>query len=135
MLKPTISWDAKLSPETKLMVPFKDFLSPTKQHALSTTNNGSLWQPGLSSACSPPVTLQRRNYITNGAIQESHELRSQVCRVAFWGHCKFFKMSLSAVHKMSIVAAILRKSLTCMYGNSTSEYFTLNPPTIHNYFA
>ena len=28
MLKPTISWDAKLSPETKLMVPFKDFLSP-----------------------------------------------------------------------------------------------------------
>ena len=28
ILKPTISWDAKLSPETKLMVPFKDFLSP-----------------------------------------------------------------------------------------------------------
>ena len=93
------------------------------------------WQPGLSSACSPPGTLQRRNYITNGAIQESHELRSHVCRVAFWGHCKFFKMSLSAVHKMYIVAAILRKALTCMYGNSTSEYFTLNPPTIHNYFA
>ena len=28
ILKPTISWDAKLSPETKLMVPFKDFFSP-----------------------------------------------------------------------------------------------------------
>ena len=112
-------------------------LDELEQHALSTTKktNGSLWQPGLSSACSPPVTLQRRNYITNGAIQESHELRSHVCRVAFWGHCKFFKMSLSAVHKMYIVAAILRKALTCMYGNSTSEYFTLNPPTIHNYFA
>ena len=106
-------------------------LDELEQHALSTTKktNGSLWQPGLSSACSPPVTLQRRNYITNGAIQESHELRSHVCRVAFWG------MSLSAVHKMYIVAAILRKALTCMYGNSTSEYFTLNPPTIHNYFA
>ena len=28
ILKPPISWDAKLSPETKLMVPLKDFLSP-----------------------------------------------------------------------------------------------------------
>ena len=36
---------------------------------------------------------------------------------------------------MYIVAAFLQKALTCMYGNSTSEYFTLNPPTIHNYFA
>ena len=36
---------------------------------------------------------------------------------------------------MYIVAAILRNALTCMYGNLTSEYFALDPPTIHDYFA
>ena len=45
------------------------------------------------------------------------------------------KISLSAVGKMYIVAAILRNALTCMYINSTSEYFALNPLTIHGYVA
>lgn len=48
---------------------------------------------------------------------------------------KNLKNSISAVGKMYIVAAILRNALTCMYGNSTSEYFALDPPTIHDYFA
>ena len=53
--------------------------------------NGSIWRPGLSSACSPPGTLQRCwNYTTDGAIQQSHEFRSHVCRVAFREHCKLF---------------------------------------------
>ena len=53
--------------------------------------NASLWWLGLSSACSPPGILQRsRNYTTNGAIQQSHEFRSHVCRVAFRVHCKLF---------------------------------------------
>ena len=45
------------------------------------------------------------------------------------------KISLSIVGKMYIVAAILRNALNCMYGNLTSEYFALDPPTIHDYFA
>ena len=48
---------------------------------------------------------------------------------------KNLKISLSIVGKMYIVAAILRNALTCMYGNLTSEYFALDPPTIHDYFA
>lgn len=48
---------------------------------------------------------------------------------------KNLKNSISAVGKMYIVAAILRNALTCMYGNSTSEYFALDPPAIHDYFA
>ena len=36
---------------------------------------------------------------------------------------------------MHIVAAILRNALTCMYINSTLEYFALNPLTIHGYVA
>ena len=43
---------------------------------------------------------------------------------------KNLKISLSASGKMYIGAAILRNALTCMYGNSTSEYFALSTPTI-----
>ena len=39
------------------------------------------------------------------------------------------------VGKIYIVAATLRNALTCMYGNSTSEYFALHPSTIHDHFA
>ena len=42
---------------------------------------------------------------------------------------------LSAVGKMYIVCAILRNALTCMYTNSTSQYFPLDPPTIEDYFS
>lgn len=48
---------------------------------------------------------------------------------------KNLKISISADGKLYIVAAILRNALTCMYGNLTSEYFALDPPTIHDYFA
>ena len=47
---------------------------------------------------------------------------------------KNLKLSLSAVAKMYVVCAILRNALTCMYTNSTSEYFGLNPRTIEEYF-
>lgn len=48
---------------------------------------------------------------------------------------KNLKISISADGKMYIVAAILRNALTCMYGNLTSKYFALDPPTFHDYFA
>ena len=48
---------------------------------------------------------------------------------------KNLKVSLSAVGKMYVVCAILRNALTCMYTNSTSEYFALDPPTIEGYFS
>ena len=48
---------------------------------------------------------------------------------------KNLKLSLSAVGKMYIVCAILRNALTCMYTNSTSEYFALDRPTIEDYFS
>lgn len=48
---------------------------------------------------------------------------------------KNLKISISVDGKMYIVAAILRNALTCMYGNLTSKYFALDPPTFHDYFA
>ncbi|XP_028411159.1 uncharacterized protein LOC114533765 [Dendronephthya gigantea] len=48
---------------------------------------------------------------------------------------KNLKIGLSCVGKMYIVCAILRNALTCLYGNQTSEYFGLSPPTLQEYFG
>ena len=61
-------------------------------------------------------------------------------------HCKLFKLKfldftknlkpcLSSVGKIYIVCALLRYSLTCLYGNNTSEFFRCNPPDLFTYFA
>ncbi|XP_067016499.1 uncharacterized protein [Acropora muricata] len=48
---------------------------------------------------------------------------------------KNLKISLSAVGKIYITCAILRNALTCMYSNSTSEFFDLDPPSVYDYFT
>ena len=45
------------------------------------------------------------------------------------------KISLSAVGKMYIVCAILRIAMTCLYGNYTSDFFDIDPPSLQEYFA
>ena len=47
---------------------------------------------------------------------------------------KNLKIQLSQVAKMYIVSAILRNALTCLYKNTTSKFFELDPPTIQEYF-
>ena len=48
---------------------------------------------------------------------------------------KDLKLDLSPIGKMYIVCALLRNSLTCLYGNTTSEFFQLDPPSLEDYFA
>ena len=48
---------------------------------------------------------------------------------------KNLKTGLSSIGKMYIVCALLRNALTCLYGNTTSEFFELDPPTLEEYFA
>ena len=47
----------------------------------------------------------------------------------------FKKVGLSSVGKMYIVSALLRNALTCLYGNSTSEFFDVQPTSLEDYFA
>ena len=47
---------------------------------------------------------------------------------------KNLKVRLSQVGKMYIVCAILQNALTCLYGNSTSQFFDLDPPCLEDYF-
>lgn len=45
------------------------------------------------------------------------------------------KLGLSAIGKQYIVAAHFRNILTCPYGNTTSTFFQLDPPTVQDYLA
>ena len=44
-----------------------------------------------------------------------------------------FKKNLKLVK--CTVCALLRNAMTCLYGNSTSEFFGIDPPTLQEYFA
>lgn len=48
---------------------------------------------------------------------------------------KNLKLGLSSIGKMYIVSAFLQNALTCLYGNNTSTFFDLDPPTLEEYFS
>ena len=48
---------------------------------------------------------------------------------------KNLKLGLSAIGKQYIVAALFRNFLTCLYGNTTSTFFQLDPPIVQDYWA
>ena len=48
---------------------------------------------------------------------------------------KNLKIGLSQVCKMYIVCSIMQNALTCLYGNGTSQFFDLDPPSVEDYFA
>ena len=46
---------------------------------------------------------------------------------------KNLKIGLSSIGKTYVVCALLRNALTCLYGNLTSEFFELDPPSLQDY--
>ena len=48
---------------------------------------------------------------------------------------KNLKIGMSSVGKMYLVCALLNNAITCLYGNSTSVFFGLNPPSLQDYFT
>ena len=46
---------------------------------------------------------------------------------------KNLKVALSPVGKIYITSAVLNNALICMYGNNTSTFFGIDPPTVHEY--
>ena len=51
----------------------------------------------------------------------------------FVDYKKNLKIGMRAVGKQYIVSALFRNIITCLYGNITSKYFELDPPTLHDY--
>jgi hypothetical protein len=45
------------------------------------------------------------------------------------------KIGLSSVGKMYLTCALLQNAHTCLYGNQTSTFFQLEPPTLQQYFV
>ncbi|KAM7430411.1 hypothetical protein ABFA07_018876 [Porites harrisoni] len=45
------------------------------------------------------------------------------------------KVGLSSVGKMYLVGAIIRNAHTCLYHNQTSDFFSVDPPTLQDYFV
>ena len=120
-------------------------LRDLEQHAFSTTREpiAQFGDPAyplrvhLQVACAA-ITPQMEVYNkAMSAVRMSVEwiFRDIVNYFKFLDFKKNLKISLSAVGKMYVVCAILRNALTCMYTNSTSEYFALDPPTIEDYFS
>ena len=66
------------------------------------------------------------------AVRSSVEwlFRDIVSYFKFLDFKKNLKIQLSSVGKMYIVCALLRNALTCLYGNTTADYFSLEPPSI-----
>ena len=60
--------------------------------------------------------------------------RDIVSSFKFLDFKKNLKIGLSTVGKLYIVSALMRNALTCLYGNSTSAFFALDPPSLE-YFA
>ena len=44
-----------------------------------------------------------------------------------------FKIGLSCVGKMYIVSILIRNAITCLYGNQTTKFFNMDPPTIKEF--
>ena len=47
---------------------------------------------------------------------------------------KNLKIGMSSVGKMYLVCALLNDAISCLYGNKTSEFFGIDPPSLQNYF-
>ena len=88
-----------------------------------------------------------RNRALTPQMQAYNSAMSEVRSSVEWlfgdiiGYFKFLdfkknlKIGLSSVGKMYVVCALLRNALTCLYGNQTSEFFELDPPSLQDYFA
>lgn len=43
------------------------------------------------------------------------------------------KIGLSSVGKMYLVCALIQNAITCLYRNLTSNFFEIEPPSLHDY--
>ena len=85
------------------------------------------------------------NPLTN-QMKEYNKAMSSVCASIEWifGEIvKYFKfvdfkrnlcLGLSPIGKFYIVCALLQSAMACLYGNITSEWFGLSPPSLEEYF-
>ena len=94
----------------------------------------SLWIHLQAPYSQGRLTQQMEDY--NKRVQVSVEwfFGDIINSFKFLDYKKNLKIGLSSVGKMYIACALLRNAVTCLYGNQTSEFFDLEPPTLEEYF-
>ena len=93
-----------------------------------------LQAPFRNGVLTPPVMEFNRSMST---VRESVEwLFNDITNYfKFLDFKKNLKIGLSSVGKMYVVSVLLKNALTCLYGNQTSRFFQLDPPSLEEYFA
>jgi hypothetical protein len=129
------------------MLLMSSLLEKLQQHSYSPT--GEVLCLFGDSAYPHRVHLQRpflRRHVLALNEQEFNRSMSRVRVAVEWvfgdiaNYFKFvdfkknLKIGLSAVGKFYVVSALLRNALTCLYGNTTSMYFHVVPPSLNEYF-
>ena len=87
-----------------------------------------------------------RNVLITPQMQQSNKTMSTVRDSVEWmfgdiiGSFKFLdlkknqKIGLSAIGKQYIVSFLVRNAIACIYGNTTSVFFDINPLSLEEYF-
>ena len=103
-----------------------------------------LWRPPVPFEVAPPDPFQKHDtHPTDGNFNKAMS-SVRVVEWLFGDIVEYFKsvdfkknlkIGLSSIGNMYIVCALLRNALRYLYGNTTSEFFELNPLTLEEYFA
>lgn len=123
------------------------FLDDLEQHAHSVTGQPMCVYGDPAYPLRVHLQAPFRNAVITHQMEEFNSSMSVVRISVEWlfgdiiNYFKFLdfkknlKIGLSPIGKMYIVCAILRNAMTCLYGNQTSSFFNMDPPTLQNYFA
>lgn len=123
------------------------FLDDLQQHAYSVTGQPMCVYGDPAYPLRVHLQAPFRNAVLTHQMEEFNSSMSAVRVSVEWmfgniiNYFKFLdfkknlKIGLSPIGKMYIVCAILRNAMTCLYGNQTSSFFNMDPPTLQNYFA
>ena len=98
---------------------------PLRVHLIAPFRNGVLTSPMMEFNQSMSTVRESVEWLFNDITNYFKFLDLK----------KNLKIGLSSVGKMYVAAALLRNALTCLYGNQTSCFFQLDPPSLQEYFA
>ena len=98
---------------------------PLRVHLIAPFRNGALTPPMMAFNQSMSTVRESVEWLFNDITNY----------FKFLDFRKNLKIGLSSVGKMYVVGALLRNALTCLYGNQTSRFFQLDPPSLQQYFA
>ena len=108
------------SPTGQVMCVYGDRAYPLRAHLQAPFRAGA-------RALTPAMELYNKNM---------SKVRTSVEWI--YGHVTNSFKSLDYKNNLKIglgTVAIIRNALTCMYGNQTSAFFAVEPPSIHEYFS